>query len=222
MNNEPKEIALRYKGEDYKDCKKQLMADGFQSKGYNMWYSSITGNTYRFVLADGGAGYVIRVEQVTEKGLQLINTEFCDQGAAISRYDAEHARPTSVTLDGALQRFKDSLFTTSLSKVLRLVEAEKESGSSDAAWLFEQIDNDGKGKLVIKNYLFCKGIVCFYSPVRRSTHELVDTLEYNGKKLYLYRARIYTEDLLESLVSKVKLVRILGEEYVKRISEEAV
>ena len=222
MNKEPKEIALRYKGEDYKDCKKRLMSDGFQSKGFNEWCSPVTGNTYRFVLAEGGDGYVVRVEQVTEEGIRLINTEFCNHEDALNRYNAEHARPSAVTIDGSLQRFKDSLFTTSLSKVLRLIESERESGNPDAALLFDQICGNGKGKLVIKNYLFCRGIVCFYSPVRRSTHELVDTLEHNGRKFYLYRARIYTEDLLESLASKVKLVRILGEEYVKSISEASV
>lgn len=222
MNNEPKEIALRYKGEDYKDCKAQLVKDGFQPMGFNEWRSPVTGSAYRFVLAEGGAGYVVRVEQITDEGLQLINTEFCDHSEALSRYNAEHARPSGVTLDGALQRFKDSQLTTSLSKVLRLIESEKEAGSADAALLVEQIDVERKGKLVIKNYLFCNGVICFYSPVRRSTHELVETLEHNGKKLYLYRARIYTEDLLESLASKVKLIRILGEDAVRRISESAV
>lgn len=221
MSTEKQQIALRFKGEDYQECKKQLREEGFVDEGYNQWRSPLTGMIFRFVLADEG-GYVTRVEWVSEDGYQMIETEFCDHDEALSRYNAEHARPSGATLDGALQRFKDSHLTTSLSKVLRLIESEKEAGNPDAVLLVEQIDAERKGKLVIKNYLFCNGIVCFYSPVRRPTHELVDTLEHNGKKLYLYRARIYTEDLLESLTSKVKLVRILGEDAVKRISESAV
>lgn len=219
MNNEPQQIALRYKGEDYSDCKTQLIKCGFQHKEFNDWYSPTTGNTYRFVLADNGAGYVTRVEQVGSKGPQIINTEFCDHKEALTRFEIKHARPTATTLDSALERFKDSQLTTSLSKVLRMIESEKEAGNPDANFLVEHISTNDKGKLVIKNYLFYNGVVCFYSPIRRSTHELVNTLEHQGKKLYLYRARIYTEDLLESLISKVKLIGILGEETVRRISE---
>ena len=90
MNNEPKEIALRCKGEDYKDCTAHLMVQGFQPLGFNEWCSPVTGNKYRFVLVDGGSGYVTRVEMVDNEGPQMIRTEFYDHQDAIDRYDANH------------------------------------------------------------------------------------------------------------------------------------
>ena len=221
MNNEPQQIALRYKGEDYKDCTRQMMADGFQFKGFNKWYSPITGYTYRFVLADGGDGYVTRVELVTDEGFQMIITEFCDHEEAVARYNAEHARKTEGALYESINRFKDTHLHTSMSKVIRLIEKGHDDGDPDSSRLFNLICTSDKRKLVIKNYLFCHGVVCFYSHTRRTTHELVRILEHNGKKHYLYKARHYLEDLLESLISKVRLTYIIGEDAVNEISNES-
>lgn len=219
MNNEPKEIAFCCKGEDYKDCTAHLMAQGFQPLGFNEWCSPVTGNKYRFVLADGGSGYVTRVEMVDNEGPQMIRTEFCDHQDAIDRYDAIHAKQTVGNLAESISRFKDAHLRTSMSKVLRLIETGCKEGDPNSVRIFKYICSEGRDKLVIKDYLFCDGVVCFYSPTKQATHELVRILEHSGKKLYLYRCRLYLEDLLESLISKVKLASIVGEETVKSMNE---
>lgn len=218
MSTEQQQIALRFKGEDYKECKEQLHEEGFVYEGYNQWRSPLTGVIFRFVLAEQG-GYVTRVEWVSDDGPQTIDTEFTDRKEALARYEAEHARPTDKGLNGCIERFKDAQLRTSMSKVIRLIERGRDDGDPDATALFRYICTPGSDKLVIRNYLFCDGVVCFYSSTRRTTHTLVHVIAHNGKKLYLYQARYYLEDLLESLVSKVRLSEIIGEEAVKDISE---
>lgn len=215
MNEEAKEIALRFKGEDYTDCIPQLKEEGFQFQGFDEWISPHTGCAYRFVVAEG-SGYVVRVEQVSGGSPEIIHTEFIDHEAALYRYATENARPSVVTLATAVCNLKNTLLTISVSKAIRMIEAEKEAGNPDAEFLCRQLRTNDRGKIDFKNYLFCNGEICFYSSVRRPTHELLYTMERSGKKLYFYRARPYVEDLLDSLAGKIKLRNLLGEEALSR------
>lgn len=219
MENEKQQIALRFKGEYYKDCVQVLQAEGFQSLGLNEWVSPATGNHYRFMMADGGK-YVTRVEYVDEEGSHIIRTEFFDHQEAMERYNAEYSQSNLSVIKMAMNGFKDTRLQISLSKVLRMIENGCKEDDADAVILRDYICSFGEKKLTVKHYLFCDGNICFYSPNRRNTHELVRVVEYEGDKYYIYRARYYLEDLLESLVSKVKLYGILGEETVNGLNEQ--
>lgn len=220
MENEKQQIALRYKGEEYSDCVAQLKKDGYTHQGFNQWQSPDTGCVYKFVLADGDS-YVMRVERMVDGQPELINTEFCDHKKAIEDYDKQHRVNRRNIIDQSLMDFKESVLKTSLSKVLRMLENEAREGDSCAEILIGEITEGKNRKLNIKDYLFYDGVVCFYSPTRRVTHELVVKLEDEGDKFYLYKCRFFVEDLLDSLISKAKLVRILDRETVERMNSKA-
>lgn len=220
MNKEAQEIALRYKGEDYKQSVERLQREGFINQGFNEWCSPVTGCIYRMMIAHDG-GYISRVECVGEDGPQLINTEFYDHQQAMEEYDEQCRIENGMPLGETLHKLKVRLLKTSLSKVLRTLESEKEAGNPYAVALYETIVAGEDRKLGIRDYLFVGGDICLYSPSRRPTHELKTILENNGKKLYLYKARHFTEDLLDSLASKVELGIILGKEAVEGMNEKA-
>ena len=220
MENEKQQIALRFKGEEYSDCVDQLRMDGYTHQGFNQWVSPATGNVYKFVLADGDS-YVMRIEQMIDGQPELINTEFCDRKKAIADYEKRQRVCHRDIVDQSLIDFKEGVLKTSLSKVLRMLENAAREGDSCAEILVEQITRGDKRKLNIKDYLFYDGVVCFYSFTRRTTHELVVKLEDEGDKFYLYKCRFFVEDLLDSLMSKTKLVRILGRETVERMNSKA-
>lgn len=129
MHTEKEQIALRFKGEDYKESAKLLQQEGFQPLGFNEWYSPTTGNRYRFMMSDGGK-YITRVELLTDEGSQLINTEFCDRKLAIKRFDMENARPKPVTDDEVKQGVIHALFNFSPSHFTKMLQqASREADS---------------------------------------------------------------------------------------------
>ena len=220
MENEKQQVALRFKGEEYSDCVAQLKRDGYTPQGFNQWKSPDTSYVYKFVLADGDS-YVMRVEWIVDGQPELINTEFCNHKKAVEEYDKQHRVSRRNIIDQSLIDYKESVLKTSLSKVLRMLENAAREGDSCAETLIGEITKSEKRKLNIKDYLFYDGVVCFYSPTRRTTHELVVKLEEDGEKFYLHKCRFFVEDLLDSLISKSKLVNILGSETVERMNSKA-
>ena len=129
MNEESKQIALRYKGEDYNEVKADLQKRGFTHQGFNEWRSPETGCVYKFILAETG-GYVTRVELMSDGQPELINTEFYDFNLAIKRFDAERAKPKQPTdsdikqgVIHALFKFSPNYFTKELQKASRAGDA---------------------------------------------------------------------------------------------------
>lgn len=220
MENEKQQIALRFKGEEYSDCVARLKKDGYTHQGFNHWQSPETGCVYKFVLADGDS-YVMRVERMVDGQPELINTGFFDHKNAVEEYDKQHRVCRRNIIDQSLMDYKESVLKTSLSKVLRTLENAAKEGVSCAEILIGEITEGKNRKLNIKDYLFYDGVVCFYSPTRRTTHELVAKLGDEGDKFYLYKCRFFVEDLLDSLISKSKLARILGRETVERMNSKA-
>lgn len=214
MNNEPKEVALRYKGEDYKDCTRQLMADGFQPKGFNEWYSPITGNTYRFVLASGG-GYVTRVEQVSAEGTQLINTEFYDFNLAIKRYDAERSKPIPATDSDIKQGVIHALFKFSPNQFTKELQRISKAGDAYIKMLYDAVGIKTGERIPFKHYLFVNDgtehlAIAVYSTHKRFDREELRTLQVGRKKLYFYRALRLPEDMIDSLLGRASLEAMIG------------
>lgn len=214
MTNEPQQIALRFKGEDYKESAKRLQEEGFQPLGFNEWYSPTTGNRYRFMMADGGK-YITRVELLTDEGSQLINTEFFDHKLAIKRFDMENARPKPVTDDEVKLGVIHALFNFSPSHFTKMLQQASREGDAYTNMLYQRLGVEPGERISVKQYLFVNdGIereaIALYTDRKRYDRKLLRTLQVGSKKLYIYRAMRLPEDMLESLLCRVRLEALIG------------
>ena len=221
MENEKQQIALRFKGEDYKESAKVLQAEGFQPLGFNEWYSPTTGNRYRFMMADGGK-YITRVEHVYEEGTHLIRTEFCDQKLAIKRFNLENAKPTPVTDDEVKQGVIHALFNFSPSQFTKMLQRASQEGDAYTEMLYSRLGVEKGGRISVKQFLFVNDGTGFeaiaeYSEHKRYDRELLHTLAVGSKKLYFYRAYRLPEDMLDSLLCRVRLEAMIGCEEVQKL-----
>ena len=221
MNNESQQISLRFKGEDYKDSAKVLQEEGFQPLGFNEWYSPTTGNRYRFMVADGGK-YITRVEYVDEKGSQLINTEFYDHKLAIKKFDLEHAKPKLVTEDEIKQGVIHTLFKFSPSQFTKMLQRANQEGDAYVEMLYSRLGVDAGDRISIKQFLFVNDgtgfeAIAVYAEHKRYDRELLRTLQVGSKKIYVYRALRLPEDMIESLLCRVRLERLIGMEEVRKL-----
>ena len=221
MNNESQQIALRFKGEDYKDSAKVLQEEGFQPLGFNEWYSPTTGNRYRFMVADGGK-YITRVEYVDEKGSQLINTEFYDHKLAIKKFDLEHAKPKLATEDEIKQGVIHTLFKFSPSQFTKMLQRANQEGDAYVEMLYSRLGVDAGDRISIKQFLFVNDgtgfeAIAVYAEHKRYDRELLRTLQVGSKKIYVYRALRLPEDMIESLLCRVRLERLIGMEEVRKL-----
>lgn len=220
MHTEKEQIALRFKGEDYKESARQLQTEGFQPLGFNEWYSPTTGNRYRFMMADGGK-YITRVELLTDEGSQLINTEFCDRKLAIKRFDMENARPKPVTDDEVKQGVIHALFNFSPSHFTKMLQQASREGDAYTNMLYQRLGVEPGERISVKQFLFVddgiqREVIALYTDRKRYDRELLRTLQVGSKKLYLYRAMRLPEDMLESLLCRVRLEELIG---VGRVQE---
>ena len=221
MENEKQQIALRFKGEDYKDSAKVLQEEGFQPLGFNEWCSPTTGNRYRFMVADGGK-YITRVEYVDEKGSQLINTEFYDHKLAIKKFDLEHAKPKLVTEDEIKQGVIHTLFKFSPSQFTKMLQRANQEGDAYVEMLYGRLGVDAGDRISIKQFLFVNDgtgfeAIAVYAEHKRYDRELLRTLQVGSKKIYVYRALRLPEDMIESLLCRVRLERLIGMEEVRKL-----
>lgn len=226
MTNEPQQITLRFKGEDYKESAMRLQQEGFQPLGFNEWYSPTTGNRYRFMVADGGK-YITRVELLADEGAQLINTEFCDRKLAIKRFDLEHARPTPVTDDEVKQGVIHALFQFSPSQFTKLLQRASAEEDAYTNMLYQRLGVKSGERISIKQYPFVydgteREAIAMCSEHKRYDRELLRTLQVRSKKYYIHRALRLPEDMIESLLGRVRLEELIGAERVQelRLPEE--
>lgn len=221
MTNEPQQIALRFKGEDYKESAKQMQEEGFQPLGFNEWYSPTTGNRYRFMVADGGK-YITRVELLTDEGTERISTEFCDHKLAIKRFDLEHTRSKPVTDDEVKQGVIHTLFRFSPSQFTKMLQKASLDGDAYTNMLYQRLAVKPGERISIKQFFFvndgteCEAIA-LYTDHKRYDREQLRTLQVGSKKLYIYRAMRLPEDMLESLLCRVRLEALIGVDGVQKL-----
>ncbi len=153
MENEKQQIALRFKGEDYRESTKVLQTEGFQPLGFNEWYSPTTGNHYRFMVADGGK-YITRVEYINKEGAQLIRTEFCDHKLAIKRFDLEHEKPKIATDYEVKQGVIHALFKFSPSQFTKMLQLASQKGDAYTEMLYNRLGINTGERISIKQFLF--------------------------------------------------------------------
>ena len=221
MENEKQQIALRFKGEDYKESAKVLQAEGFQPLGSNEWYSPTTGNRYRFMMADVGK-YITRVEHVDEEGTHLIRTEFCDQKLAIKRFNLENSKPTPVTDDEVKQGVIHALFNFSPSQFTKMLQRASQEGDAYTEMLYGRLGVEKGERISVKQFLFVNDgtgfeAIAVYSDHKRYDRELLRTLAVGSKKLYFYRAYRLPEDMIDSLFCRVRLEAMIGCEEVQKL-----
>lgn len=221
MDNEVLQMAFRFKGEDYKESACQLQGEGFQPLGFNEWYSPTTGNRYRFMIADGGK-YITRVELLTDGGSQLINTEFCDNKLAIKRFDMENARPKSVTDDEVKQGIIHALFNFSPSHFTKMLQQASRQGDAYTNMFYQRLGVEPGERISIKQFLFVndgieREVIALYTDRKRYDRELLRTLQVGSKKRYLYRAMRLPEDMVDSLLSRVRLEGQIGWDAVQEL-----
>lgn len=221
MENEKQQIALRFKGEDYKESVKVLQSEGFQPLGFNEWYSPITGNRYRFMVADGGK-YIARVEYVDEEGSKLINTEFYDHKLAIKRFDLEHAKQKPATDDEVKQGVIHALFKFSPSQFTKMLQRASQEGDVYTEMLYNRLGVGSGERISVKQFLFVNDgtgfeAIAVYAEHKRYDRELLRTLQVGCKKLYVYRALRLPEDMIESLLCRVRLERLIGQNEVQKL-----
>lgn len=226
MHTEKEQIALRFKGEDYKESARQLQAEGFQPLGFNEWYSPVTGNRYRFMMADGGK-YITRVELLTDEGTELINTEFCDHKLAIKRFDMEHSKSKPYTDSEVKMGVIHALFNFSPSQFTKTLQKASREGDAFTDMLYRRIGVEPGERISVKQYLFVndgteREAIALCADHKRYDRELLRTLQVGNKKLYLYRAMRLPEDMLDSLLGRVRLEGLIGAERVQelRLPEE--
>lgn len=221
MENEKQQIALRFKGEDYKESAKILLAEGFQPLGFNEWCSPITGNHYRFMVADGSK-YITRVEYVDEEGSKLISTEFYDHKLAVKRFDLEHEKPKLSTDDEVKQGVIHTLFKLSPSQFTKMLQSASREGDAYAEMLYNRLGVDFGARISVKQFLLVKdgtGIeaIAVYTDHKRYDRELIRMLHVGNKKFYIYRALCLPEDMIESLLCRVRLERMIGYNEVQKL-----
>ena len=221
MENEARDITLQCKGEDYKDCVELLHGKGFVSKGFNEWSSPFTGNRYRLIVADGGK-YVTRVELVTTDGQKLVNTEFCDRKMAIKKFEMENVKQKAVSSDEIKQGVINAVFKLSPSRFTKDLQCASEAGDSYIDMLYEMLGLKRGDRISVKQYLFVyDGVegeaIAVCSEYRRYDRQLLRVLTSGSKKLYLYRALRLPEDMIDSLLSRVQLERLLGADEVQKL-----
>lgn len=226
MHTEKEQIALRFKGEDYKESARQLQQEGFQPLGFNEWYSPTTGNRYRFMVADGGK-YITRVELLTDEGSERIVTEFCDHKLAIKKFDLEHARSKPVTDDEVKQGVIHALFRFSPSQFTKMLQKASREGDAYTNMLYQRLGVEPGERISVKQFLFVddgieREVIALYTDRKRYDREQLRTLQAGSKKLYFYRAMRLPEDMLESLLCRVRLEGLIGAERVQelRLPEE--
>lgn len=222
MENEKQQIALRFKGEYYKESAKILQAEGFQPLGFNEWCSPVTGNHYRFIMPDGGK-YITRVEYVDKGGSQLINTEFYDHKLAIKRFDLEHAKPKPATDDEVKQGVIHALFKFSPSQFTKMLQRASQEGDAYTEMLYSRLGVDSGERISVKQFLFANDgtgfeAIAVYTEHKRYDRELLRTLQVGSKKLYVYRALRLPEDMIESLLCRVRLEKLIGLAEVQNLS----
>lgn len=221
MNNEKEQISLRFKGEDYKESARQLQAEGFQPLGFNEWYSPTTGNRYRFMVADGGK-YITRVELLTDEGSERISTEFCDHKLAIKRFNMENERPKPATDDEVKQGVIHALFKFSPSQFTKMLQQASRQGDAYTNMLYHRLGVEPGERISIGKFLFVndgteREAIALYTDRKRYDREQLRTLQAGSKKLYLYRAMRLPEDMLESLLCRVRLEGLIGVEKVQEL-----
>ena len=221
MENEVKDIALQCKGEDYKNCVVLLQQRGFVNEGFNEWSSPVTGNRYKIMIADGGK-YVTRVELVTPDGPQLINTEFCDHAMAMKKFEVENTRSKAVSSDEIKQGVVHALFKLSPSLFTKELQRVSVAGDAYVDMLYAMLGLSKGDRISIKNYLFVYDgenteAIAVCSEHRRYDRQLLRVLTVGSKKFYLYRALRLPEDMLDSLLGRVRLERLLGVEEVQKL-----
>lgn len=221
MDDEKKQIALRFKGEGYKETAKQLQSEGFQPLGFNEWYSPITGNRYRFMMADGGK-YITRVELITDDSVQFIRTEFYDHKLAIKRFDLEHSRHTQVTDDEVKQGVIHSLFKFSPSQFTKMLQRSSREGDDYTNLLYQRLGVEPGERISIKQFFFvndgtsCEAIA-LYTNRKRYDRELIRTLQVGSKKYYIYRVMRLPEDMIESLLCRVRMEELIGSDGMHKL-----
>lgn len=221
MINEKEQIALRFKGEDYKESAKILLNEGFQPLGFNEWCSPITGNHYRFMISDSGK-YITRVEYVCEEGSQLINTEFYDHKLAVKRFDLEHAKPKLATDDEVKQGVIHALFKFSPSQFTKMLQRASQEGDAYIEMLYTRLGVVSGERISVKRFLFVNDgtgfeSIAVYTNHKRYDREFLHSLQVGSKKLYFYRALRLPEDMIESLLCRVRLERLIGQDEIQKL-----
>ena len=216
MNEESKQIALRYKGEDYNEVKADLQKRGFTHQGFNEWRSPETGCVYKFILAETG-GYVTRVELMSDGQPELINTEFYDFNLAIKRFDAERAKPKQPTDSDIKQGVIHALFKFSPNYFTKELQKASRAGDAYVNMLYRSVGVEEGERIPFKNYLFAHDgtehlAIAVWSAHKRYDRELLRTLQVGSKKVYIYRAMRLPEDMVDSLLGRASLLSLIGEE----------
>ena len=192
-----------------------LQAEGFQPLGFNEWYSPTTGNRYRFMVADGGK-YITRVEYVDKEGSHLINK------LAIKRFDLEHAKPKPATDDEVKQGVIHALFKFSPSQFTKMLQRASQEGDAYTEMLYNRLGVDSGERISVKQFLFVNDglgfeAIAVYTEHKRYDRELLRTLQVGCKKLYVYRALRLPEDMIESLLCRVRMERLIGQGEVQKL-----
>lgn len=221
MKDEKQQIALRFKGEDYKESAKILLAEGFQPLGFNEWCSPITGNHYRFMVSDDGK-FTTRVEYVDKEGSKLISTEFYDHKLAIKRFNLEHAKPKLSTDDEVKQGVIHALFKFSPSQFTKMLQRAFQEGDAYTEMLYARIGVATGERISVKQYLYVNDgtgfeAIAIYTEHKRYDRELLRTIVVGNKKLYFYRACRLPEDMIDSLLCRVRLERLIGQDEVQKL-----
>lgn len=215
MNKEAQEIALRYKGEDYKQSVERLQREGFINQGFNEWRSPVTGCIYRMMIAHDG-GYISRVECIGEEGPQLINTEFYDSSLAIKRFEDEHGNPKHLTMNKKKEGIINALFKYSPNQLIRDLQRLSKARDPFVLDLYQSVGIKEGDKIPFKKYLLVNdgsehSVIAIYSTHKRYDREELRIMHTSRKNLYIYRALKLPEDMIESLLSRASLLELIGE-----------
>ena len=222
MKKEAEQIALRYKGEDYKGCVEQLKKDGYAHRGFNEWVSPTTGSVYKFILADA-EGYVTRVELMSDGQPELINTEFYDFHLAIKRFNAEREKPKAPTDSDIKQGVIHALFKFSPNQFTKELQKASRAGDAYVNMLYHSVGVEEGERIPFKNYFFAHDgtehlAIAVWSAHKRYDRELIRTLQVGSKKIYIYRAMRLPEDMVDSLLGRASLRMLIGEEGLHEIT----